>query len=123
MFRKSLTVLAMILSGAPVAHASDWTTADTMREAAVLAVSFLDWKQTRFVSDPSQPNFCEGSPFMGRSPSAETVNLYFLVSCAAHVLIASQLKPETRRTFQYVSIAYEFSYVAYNYHIGVKITF
>lgn len=72
-----------------------WTTGDTVREALVLGLIALDWKQTRmFRMDGIE----ETNPIVGRNPSRARVNTMIAGAMLAHVGISFALPHGEWRT-------------------------
>lgn len=110
-----------LLAASSVASAQDWTTADTVRESAVVVASVADWGQTLAIE--STPNCYEMNTLLGRHPSRAKVNAYFASGIVLHVLIARMLPEKWRHAFQYGCIGWELGIVSHNYSLGVRISF
>ena len=100
----------------------EWSEADKTREAVYLAVDTVDWLQTRNVARNPQM-WHETNPILGQHPSVGSGNMYFVSMMLVHVGIVTALPSQYRSTFQYTSIAYEVSYVAGNYRLGISAKF
>lgn len=109
--------------------ASDWTKADTAREAAYLTLLVADWGQTRNIVRRAATG-CDGdstcierNPFLGRNPSIRRVDSYFALSALTHVTISYLLPPDWRRGYQMFTIGFQAGIVGYNYSIGLNVDF
>ena len=100
----------------------EWSTADKEREAAYLIVDSIDWAQTRNIAR-NPDRWYETNAALGRHPSIGSVNSYFIGMMLVHVGIVTALPSKYRSTFQFTSIAYEASYVAGNYRLGISAKF
>jgi hypothetical protein len=96
MVRIALALAAAIALTPRDARADEWTRADTVTEAAFVAVVLMDWQQTRRA----------------------------LGAVAGHALIARLLPRPYRAGWQYVTIAVEVGAVANNAtHVGLRFGF
>jgi len=147
---RTLALLLLALAGPASAQglalpastwAKDWTTADTMRQAAVTALFVVDWGQSRWIArngfreftfrNPdtaakeeitiTAEAFHETNPILGRHPSVGRVNNYFAAMIVGHAAISYVLPPAWRQAWQYVYIGYELKTVTHNRSIGVRI--
>ena len=106
----------------PVANA--WSKKDTYWEAAYLTTHLADWGQTLDISSQcSSGAYYETNPVMGKCPSAQTVNAYFVATALLHYGAAHMLPPKYRRMFQAGTIGMELSYIANNASIGLNVSF
>jgi hypothetical protein len=99
-----------------------WSTEDSYRQAGVVALSGIDWMQTRKIAK-NPDDYHENNPILGEHPSTGKVDAYFAASIAAHTAIAAALPPEYRKWFQYISIGVEAGVVASNLSIGLGVGF
>jgi hypothetical protein len=105
----------------PISLANDWTTNDTIRQAAVLGTFYLDQAQTKDIKN--HPWAHETNPLLGRSPSDPRIRNYFLSAGLIHTAIAYKLPPEYRRGFQYTTLALQLAVIAHNKKIGLRFEF
>lgn len=120
-------VLASIFS--PPVHAeSNWTTTDTVWQAAVLTTLALDWSQTRTIAK-NPDKYHELNPILGEHPSVGRVNGYFAAVTLGHTAVAILLptKVETfgykwnpRRVWQATTVAVEVGAITNNIVVGIK---
>jgi hypothetical protein len=114
-----LLIACLFLSGCAN---GGWSTEDSYRQAGVIALSGVDWMQTRKIAK-NPDKYYEKNPLLGEHPSTEKVDVYFAASIAANTAIAMALPPEYRKWFQYVSIGVEAGVVANNFSIGLGVGF
>jgi len=101
---------------------SNWTTADTVRQAAVTALLVVDWGQTRWAMDhPSK--YRELNSVLGDHPSAGRQNNYTVLAIVGHAAVSAFLPPEWRHGWQYVWIGIEAHTVYRNHKVGVRMEF
>lgn len=108
------------------AFASDWTAADTKREAVYLTLHFIDYKQTLAIPDRCKifGGSCrELNPILGKYPHEDKVAAYFVGAAVLQYTIARALPAEYRKAFQYISIGCGLGFVAHNFSIGIKAKF
>lgn len=117
-----LTALLLASLNASAYDFDDWTAADKTREAVYLAVDAVDWLQTRNIARNPE-RYYETNAILGQHPSIGRVNAYFASMMLVHVGIVTALPKEYRAAFQFTSIAYEVSYVAGNYKLGISAKF
>lgn len=117
------TTLALICLLA-ACNANAWSKKDTYWEAAYLATHLADWGQTLDIaSQCGSGNYYETNPVMGKCPSAQTVNAYFIGTALLHYGAAKMLPPKYRRMFQTGTMAMELSYITNNASIGLNVKF
>jgi hypothetical protein len=114
--------LLALLAVAGTAHASDWTAADTNREAAFAVLETIDLAQTRWMSK-HEPRFSENVPYYGKYPSTGRVDMTFAAEYVVHFAVSRALPERYRKPFQIISISAEAFCVSKNAHIGVKLDF
>jgi hypothetical protein len=112
-----LIIVSFVLSGCAN---GGWSTADTYRQAGFLALTGIDWAQTRKIAK-NQDDYHEHNPILGSHPSTEKVDIYFPACIAAHTAVAAALPPEYRKWWQYVFIGVEAGVVASNLSIGLGV--
>ena len=105
--------------------AENWTKADTAWQATFLAVTTVDWMQTRWMTRHDWQwdgeYHKEMNPILGSHPSIKKVDTLIPLGMVAHTLVSMALPPDYRRIWQCVWIGIEGAYVYNNYNIGVKI--
>jgi len=98
-----------------------WTKKDTAYQATFLILQTVDWLQTKEIA--RNPRYYEQNPILGKYPSQNAVDFYFLSTAIAHSAVAYLLPKEYRRVWQCVFIGISAHCVARNYHIGIRINF
>lgn len=116
---KLLCVLFLLFPAA--SPASDWTKADTAREATYLALHVADWGQTRDIAN--NPGYWETNPILGEHPSIRRVDTYFVFTGILHVGVAYLLPSRWREAFQLTTTGIEAAFVYSNNSIGLKVHF
>jgi len=116
--------------------AQNWTWTDTAYQVSFLAITSVDWAQTRWMArnewiwdGNTHKEFC---PLLSQHPSVSEVDALIPLGMIAHTIIALALPPEAkvfnfkinpRRIWQTVFIATEITAVGYNWGAGVKVEF
>ncbi|MDH3325974.1 MAG: hypothetical protein OEM38_04570 [Gammaproteobacteria bacterium] len=117
-----LLVLLTIIFVSSAANA--WSKKDTYWEAAYLATHVADWGQTLDISSQCQSGaYYETNPIMGKCPSSQTVNAYFIGTALLHYGAAHMLPKKYRRMFQAGTMGMELSYITNNASIGLNVKF
>jgi hypothetical protein len=116
-----LLLLSLVVSTTVLASDDDWTKEDTARQAVVLTTFALDYAQTRDIKNHDWAH--ETNPLLGRHPSDNRVRNYFIGATLLHTVVAYNLRPEWRRTFQYTTIALEVAVIIRNKRIGLHYQF
>jgi len=127
--------LVLLLLAMGCAH---WSTADTMRQAAIVGLQVMDWHQSRTIATEmvpesyterpdgssehvyARPRWRESSPFLPSHPSAGQVDAYFAASILTGILISAVLPAEWRPYWQYGYIGFEGAFVVHNYQQGIR---
>jgi hypothetical protein len=127
-----LAALLMLVMGDACAF-DEWSFQDKALEGTFIAVTVIDWLQTRNIARHNCTNPATGEHdcyengtaalFIGSSPSVGQVNNYFAASILAHVAFVTVLDKSYRSTFQVTSIFYEASYAYGNYKINISAKF
>src|SRR3990167_2148379 len=110
-YMRSILVFFCLVS---VAHADEWTKADTYRQAAVTTLLVADWAQTRYIAKRPCENAGGGTqcqdpylekglalPFIGEHPSVGRVNSYFIAGILGNYAISHTLPRDWRNAWQY----------------------
>lgn len=119
--KTALFIILTVTSLCAIA-ADDWTTEDTYREAAYLAVDAVDWAQTRNIAR-NPDKWHEQNGVLGEHPTVSQVDNYFISMAVAHVVIAHVLPADYRSAFQYITLGAEISCVGHNIVIGISAKF
>ena len=126
---KTITLtLLLVLLPLSVAHskpwyrhseANRWTGEDTVRELVSVELRLFDLWQTRYIArHPTE--FFETNPYLGKHPSIEEVNRFFLITTVTHGLISYALPRKWRTGWQYITIGVQINTVQKNKAIGVR---
>jgi len=119
-----LTLLVLISTLLISTAANAWSKKDTYWQTAYLVTHIADWGQTLDIaSQCNGGNYYETNVVMGKCPSSQTVNTYFLATALLHYSIAHSLPPKYRRMFQVGTIGMELSYISSNASIGLNVKF
>ena len=115
MTRKAAPILLLLLLSS-CAH--NWTRSDTYRQAAVIGLEIIDWRQTRYIANHPR-EYYEMNPILGEHPSPGRVNTYFATMIAANVAVTALLPPPYRAWWQYISIGTQGFVVIHNFDAGI----
>lgn len=121
---KKIIVLLILLTLTPgVSMAADkWSKQDVALESVYLALHLIDWGQTRDIA--LQPErFYEMNPILGKHPSINDVNIWFLMTGFLHPIITHILPENWRPVWQGVSIFTSGGLVLNNFSIGLKMNY
>lgn len=99
-----------------------WTTADTYRETAYMAMHVADWGQTLDIADHPE-KWHEHNPILGNNPSRGRVNAYFITTAVLHPVVSAALPEPYRKWWQYGTIGLEAVCVGNNARIGIGFGF
>ncbi len=113
-------LIILFLIGASEVNASEWTKDDTKWESAYLVTHIIDWGQTLDIA--SNNKYRETNIFLGRNPTEDEVNRYFLLTGVGHYLV-SLLLSDNRRVWQKATFFIEFGVISKNASIGIKVKF
>ena len=113
---KKILLCLLLFSGSAVAD--EWTTGDTYREVAFIALHELDRRQTIILVRTKY----ELNTFLGDTPSEESINIYFASTALIHYAAAYYLPAKWRERFQNVTIGVAAANDLRNYlFVGVRI--
>ena len=101
--------------------ADEWTQKDTQYQVVFIALTTIDWLQTKEIA--SNPEFSETNLILGGDPSQNKVDAYFSSCILAHSAIAYYLPKKYRRIWQCCWIGIEGGVTLQNFRVGVKIDF
>jgi len=119
---KLILIAALIFPS--FAKASDWSDADTVREAVYLAVLAIDYGQTRNIAHhPENWQEITADWAITSHPSAHQVDNYFALLAITQVTIAYLIPAEYRKKFQYINIVCEARAVHSNFSLGIGVEF
>jgi len=118
---KVLGLLYLMLNSS-ASMAASWGQNDSQRQWLYLTAHGLDWLQTRYIANHNEAYY-ETNPILGREPSQEKVDIYFLSTALLHSWLAYSLRPQYRKWFQYSTIVMETGYVGHNINLGIGFDF
>lgn len=98
-----------------------WTKQDTYWQIGVLVTQIIDWGQTREIA--VNPKYYETNPILGKYPTLQEVDKYFIACIAGNYLISKALPNNWRRKWQAGSILFQTYYINNNYELGIKMNF
>ena len=101
-----------------------WTPRQKALEIANQAVIFMDYGQTRYISD-NPTRFKEVGCFglIGEHPSISQVDTYFAAYAVSHLIITHVLPSKYRDKWQVGTLCLSASVVVGNNNIGIKFSF
>lgn len=119
--RKTLmTITLLVLSISANAQSTDWTTKDTIMQAAVTTSLVIDWHQTRqAMADPQR--YREMNPLIGHR--ARAVNQYFAGAIIGSAALAYVLPQPWRERVQAGQIGMELIVIGHNKALGLRVAF
>ena len=98
-----------------------WTKQDTYWQIGVLVTQIIDWGQTREIA--VNPKYYETNPILGKYPTLQEVDKYFIACIVGNYLISKALPNNWRRKWQVGSILFQTYYINNNYKLGIKMNF
>ncbi len=119
---KMIFLLVVLLVPLKVGAADQWSARDKYLETTFLAIDLMDWGLTRDVAVRDK-EYHEYNPILGKHPSLDQVNAYFLATAMAHVGIVHFLPKEYRPWFQLLTIGASGYCVANNFSLGLRLRF
>ena len=120
-FKMFLIVMLVLITSNAFAF-DKWSKVDYSLAAAALTVDTIDWLQTRYIAD--HPNkFYELNPIIGRHPSTEKVNTYFISTILIGAGIAYVLPSKWRKVWLGSCTAIELGVTAHNFDVGIGLRF
>lgn len=119
----TLALIALLVLLSPrLRAADDWDKTDYALGAAALAVTAVDWGQTRYIArHPAR--FQETNAILGPHPSLGAVNTYFISAIALGAVIAHHLPRQQRKWFLGGIAVVEIVVTHRNYRLGVGMDF
>jgi hypothetical protein len=114
--------ILLLLSLGAHAETRPWTTEEKTWGAVAGTLLLADWSTTQNMSRRYNEGYYERNPLLGRHPSSNTINLYFLIATPLIFLAADQV-PEYRKTILQATSALELIAVGNNLRIGLHFQF
>lgn len=116
-----LGLLALFAAYHVTGEAREWTKQEKQWAAAALAVTAVDWAQTRYIA--AHPDrFRELNPLLPDHPTLGQVNRHFVRSILITGLVA-HLLPEYRLAILRTTAVLELGVTARNAYIGIGVKF
>jgi len=120
--KKLLSIILLVLSVNTYADSREWTSDEKFWGATAGALLAADWATTRNMTHRYHENYYEQNPLLGRRPTANRVNLYFLAVTPA-VFLAADYFDDYRKEILQVTSLLELIMVGNNLRIGLKFQF
>jgi len=103
------------------ASCDPWTKEDTYWQIGVLVTQIIDWGQTREIA--VNPKYYETNPILGKYPTLQEVDRYFIACIVGYYLISKVLPNNWRRKWQIGSMLFQTYFITNNYKLGIKMNF
>lgn len=115
-----MAIAGMLLLFNP--NADPMTKDQKVMQGTYLGVHAIDWGQTRYIAKHPEEH-SELNPILGRHPSTDEVDAYFLSTALLHAGISKSLPSKYRKYWQIFTIGVEVGVVERNMRLGVKVDF
>lgn len=119
--KKVIGILIILIFNVSIVFADEWTAKDTKYQAVFLLFKSVDYLQTKEIA--RNPKYYELNPIIGKHPTQNEIDIYFLSTAILHTGIAYYLPKKYRRYWQCVFIGMSAGCVAYNFNAGISIIF
>ena len=120
---KNILALIILLALPVTAQAGEpWTPREKALEGAYLALTIIDWGQSRYISDHPD-RFYERNRWLPEHPTNKEVDRFFISSTALHLIVVNALNHQWRQPVQWLTILEKAYTVNRNHQIGIKIAF
>jgi len=120
--KKLLGSILLVLSLNTYADSREWTTEEKRWGATAVVLLAADWATTHNMTYRYNEGYYEQNPLLGRRPSTNAVNLYFLAVTPAVFLAADYFSDYRKEILQATSLI-ELIMVGNNLRIGLKFQF
>jgi hypothetical protein len=117
---KFILALLLLISTNVNAENRPWTDAEKGLFVANSALIVMDWSQTRYIT--RHPTFYEANPILGRYPSTQNVDMFFLGQLIGQYYLFDYFD-ESRLGVMLGLTINRIDIVNHNLNIGVKIRF
>ena len=117
-----LGIILILLSLHVHAGSQEWTTEEQLWGAATGVLLLGDWATTNNMTHRYNENYHEYNPLLGKHPTANTVNLYFL-TVTPIVFLAADYFGAYRKEILQATSAVELIMVGNNLRIGLHFQF
>jgi hypothetical protein len=115
-------VIFVLLSSVVHAESQEWTTDEKLWGATAGVLLLGDWATTNNMTHRYNENYHENNPLLGKHPTSNTVNLYFLLAAPTVYLLSDQVPEYRKEILQAVSMV-ELIMVGNNLRIGLHFQF
>jgi hypothetical protein len=113
-------IVAVVIFTSTAAFAGDkWDSTDYALLAASTVTLAMDWQQTRYIAR-NPDRFYERNRILGRYPSRQSIDLYFVSVLLTEIIVADLLPSKWRKVFLAGVAIGEGGVVAYNFQMGVR---
>jgi hypothetical protein len=120
---KKIVALALLLaSSMTLADNRTWTGEEKAWLGTAVAFTVTDWATTRDLSRRYNEGYYENNPILGKHPSTDRVDLYFVSAGLLGYAVADNMD-QNRKTFLQAWTAVEILYTNRNLNIGLKMRF
>jgi hypothetical protein len=120
--KKIVFAILIALSLNTYADSREWTTEEKLWGATAGALLAADWATTHNMTHRYNENYHENNLLLGRRPTANHVNLYFLAVSPAVFMAADYFSDYRKEILQATSLL-ELIIVGNNLRIGLKFQF
>jgi hypothetical protein len=119
---KKLILAVLCCAFGNLALAQDWTNEEKVWGATAGVLLLGDWATTNNMTHRYNEGYYEHNPVLGSHPTANTVNLYFLIAAPTVYLLADQI-PEYRKEILQATSAVELIMIGNNLRLGLRFQF
>jgi len=122
---KSILIIVLgclLCSCATFKNADPWTGEQIVLQSVAAVLKVADWGTTLDIVEKAD-RYYEVNPVLGKHPSKNEVNKYFMVSMGTQILITHLLPSEYRNWWLGSNILISGYWVKNNYGIGLRINF
>lgn len=116
------TFIFVLLFVPSLAIADPWSSRDKALEGVFIAVTAIDWLQTRDIAR-NPDRWTEENSILGQHPSIAEVNTYFAILTISHIALVDIIPSEYRAPFQITTIFIEYHYISSNFSLGISAEF
>jgi hypothetical protein len=120
--KKFATLALLLASSMCFADNRTWSTEEKAWLGTAAAFTVADWATTRDLSRRYREGYYENNPILGKHPSTDRVDLYFVSAGLIGYAIADNLD-QNRKTFLQAWTAVEIFYTNRNLNLGLKMKF
>ena len=114
--------LSVLLSSPVYAESREWTSEEKLWGTATGVLLLSDWSTSQNMSHRYNENYYEKNPLLGQHPTANAINLHFLIATPLIFLAADQIPEYRKEILQAVSLI-ELVTVGNNLRLGLHFQF